>query len=120
MDTEIMWQVSENLEGLLEAISTIKRELTKHCFAKFGSAKILEFKVSAPGKVCELLTLSVEQHTFIKCKEFDSYCHKAVAVFDNFHLFKTKLYGDSTVRVEARFDIGEGVGKYWYGNITLT
>lgn len=118
MDTEVTWKVSEDFDGLLEAVLTCKRELTKLCFAKFGSAKILEYKVCAPQKVCELLLLSDKQ-TPIKSKEFDSYCHKAVANFEQFRLYRTKMFGDGNVRLEALFDVGEGVGKHWYGNIMI-
>lgn len=119
MDTEVTWKVSEDFNGLLEAILTCKRELTKQCFAKFGSAKILEYKACAPQKVCELLMLS-ENYTPIKSKQFDSYCYKALADFEHFRLYKTKMHGDGVVRLEALFDIGEGIGKHWYGDIVLT
>jgi hypothetical protein len=29
------------------------------------------------------------------------------------------MFGDSKIRLEAVFDVGEGRGKYWYGNIAL-
>lgn len=118
MDFDTTWNISESPEGLLEVIMTCKKELTKNCFSKFGSAKIQDYRVSASQKVCELLLLS-EGHTPIKSKEFDSACHKAVASFDSFKLFKTKMFGDSIMRIEACFDIGEGMGKYWYASITL-
>ena len=119
MDAEVTWKVSEDFNGLFEAIFNCKRELTKLCFAKFGSAKITEYKVFAPHKVCELMLLG-DGHTLIKGKEFDTYCHRALTDFEQFKLFKTKLYGDSIVRVEAKFEMGEGIGKYWYGNVQLT
>lgn len=119
MDSQVEWKVSEDFEGLLEAIMTCKRDLTKCCFAKFGAAKILEYKVSAPQKVCDLL-LHASSNTPITSKEHDLYCHKAVADFEHFRLFKTKLYGDSRMLVEAKFDVGEGIGKFWYGDVTLT
>lgn len=119
MDAEVTWKVSEDVNSLLEAVLNCKRELTKNCFAKFGSAKIAEYKVFAPYKVCELMLLS-EGHTLIKVKQFDTYCHKAITEFEHFKLFKTKLYGDNVVRVEAKFEVDEGVGKYWYGNIMLS
>lgn len=119
MDAEVTWTVSEDFNGLLEAILNCKRELTKLCFAKFGSAKIMEYKVCAPQKVCELLLLS-ENCTLIKGKQFDSYCYKALADFEHFRLFKTKMHGESVIRLEALFDIGEGVGKHWYGDVVLT
>lgn len=119
MDSEVTWKVSEDFNGLLEAILTCKRELTKCCFAKFGSAKITEYKVFAPQKVCELLQYT-EGCKPIKGKQFDSYCHKAVSDFEQFRLFKTKFYGENVVRVEAKFEVGEGIGKYWYGDIVLT
>ena len=119
MDTEVTWKVSEDFNGLHEAILTCKRELTKCCFAKFGSAKISEYKVFAPQKVCELLQY-VEGNKPIKRKDFDSYCHKTVAEFEQFVLFKTKMFGDQVVRVEAKFEVGEGIGKYWYGDVVLT
>lgn len=118
MDTETHWEVSEDTSGLLEAISLCKRELTKACFAKFGCAKILEYSVCAPYKVCEILMLT-EGHVPIKGKHFDSYCYKALADFESFRLFKTKMHGDGVIRLETKFDVGEGVGKYWYGNITI-
>ena len=119
MDAEATWKVSEDFNGLLEAILTCKRELTKCCFAKFGSAKIIEYKVFAPQKVCELLQYS-EECKPLKKKDLDSYCHKVVSEFEHFKLFKTKMYGDQVVRVEAKFEVGEGIGKYWYGDVVLT
>jgi hypothetical protein len=119
MDTEVTWKVSEDFDGLLEAVLTCKRELTKLCFAKFGSAKISEYKVFAPQKICELLQYS-ERFKPYKSKELDSYCHKVVAEFEQFKLFKTKMFGDRVVRVEAKFEVGEGIGKYWYGDVVLT
>jgi len=118
MDTEVTWKVSEDFDSLLEAILTCKRELTKCCFAKFGSAKIMEYKVFAPQKVCELLQYS-EGSKSLKKRELDSYCHKSVAEFEHFRLFKTKMFGDQVIRVEAKFEVGEGIGKYWYGDVVL-
>ena len=119
MDTEVTWKVSEDFDGLLEAILTCKRELTKCCFAKFGSAKISEYKVFAPQKVCELLQYA-DGSKPLKNKEMGSYCHKVVAEFDQFVLFKTKMFGEQVVRVEAKFEVGEGIGKFWYGDVVLT
>ena len=119
MDTEATWKVSDDIDSLVGVILDCKRDLTKKCFAKFASAKIVEYKVSAPQKVCELLLLT-EGHNTVKDKSRDSHCHKLVTQFEQFSLFKTKMYGDSTIRLEAIFDIGEGMGKFWYGNITLT
>jgi hypothetical protein len=119
MDVEVTWKVSEDFNGLLESILACKRELTKCCFAKFGSAKISEYKVFAPQKVCELLQYA-EGNKPLKDKKLDSYCHKAVSDFDQFRLFKTKMFGDGVVRVEAKFEVGEGIGKYWYGDVVLT
>jgi hypothetical protein len=118
MDANVTWNVSEDTASLLEAISKCKKELTKLCFAKFGSAKISEYKVFAPQKVCELLLLA-DGNTLIKGKEFDSYCHKALTDFEQFRLFKTKMFGDSILRIEAKFDVGEGICKHWYGDVTL-
>ena len=118
MDTEATWKVSEDYENLLKTILDCNQELTKRCFSKFGSAKILEYKVFAPAKVCELLLLS-ENQTQVKGKGFDSHCHKAVADFEQFRLFKTKLFGENSIRLEAQFDVGNGVGKHWCGCITL-
>jgi hypothetical protein len=118
MDIESTWHASEDVNSLVEFILSCKRELTKCCFGKFGSAKIVEYKVSASQKVCDLLLLA-EGHNIIKDKSRDSHCHKLVTQFDQFGLFKTKMFGDSTIRLEAVFDIGEGMGKFWYGNITL-
>lgn len=119
MDAEVKWKVTEDFSGLLEAVLNCKRELTKLCFTKFGSAKIMEYKVCAPQKVCELLLLS-ENYTPIKGRQFDSYCYKALADFEHFRLFKTKMHGESVIRLEALFDVGEGVGKHWYGDVVLT
>lgn len=119
MDVEVTWKVSEDFNGLIEAILACKRELTKCCFAKFGSAKIAEYKVFAPQKVCELIQYSSD-HKPVKGKSSDTYCHKAVTDFDQFRLFKTKMFGDQVVRVEAKFEVGEGIGKYWYGDVVLT
>lgn len=118
MDTEIEWKVCDDVNTLIDTIHGCKRDLTKKCFAKFSAAKIVEYKVCAPQKVCEFLLLS-EGYKVTKDKSGDSHCHKLVAEFDQFKLFKTKMFGDSTVRIEAIFDIGEGMGKFWYGNITL-
>ena len=118
MDAEVKWKVSEDYNGLLEAIYNCKRELTKRCFSKFGSAKIVEYGVFAPSKVCELLMLS-EDCKPIKGKEFDTYCHKAVANFEQFRLMKTKFYGDDIIRIEAKFEVGTASCKQWYGNVVL-
>jgi len=118
MDTQIDWKVSEDFEGLLETIMVCKRDLTKCCFSKFGAAKIVDYSVIAPQKVCDLLVLS-GNNTPVKTKENDRYCHKAVSQFDHFKLFKTKLFGDDKIRVEAIFEVGDGSCKTWYGNITL-
>jgi len=119
MDFEIDWVVSDETSSLIEAINSCKKDLTKQCFAKFGSAKILEYIVLAPQKVCEILALT-ESNKAVSDKKRNSYCHKLTADFEQFSLYKTKMFGDSTIRLEAKFDAGEGVGKYWYGNINLT
>jgi hypothetical protein len=118
MDVEVDWQVCDDVETLVATIHNCKKELTKNCFSKFSSAKILEYKVSAPHKICEFLLLS-NGHKPTKDKSGDSHCHKIVTEFEQFKLYKTKMFGDSTIRLEAVFDIGEGIGKYWYGNIAL-
>ena len=119
MDTQVEWKVSDDVNSLIETILGCKRDLTKCCFAKFGAARIVEYKVCAPNKLCDFLLLA-EGHETTKDKSSDSHCHKIVAQFEHFKLFKTKMFGDSTIRIEAIFDIGEGMGKFWYGNITLT
>jgi hypothetical protein len=119
MDSQVEWKVSDDVDSLIETVLNCKRELTKCCFAKFGAARIVDYKVSAPQKICDFLLLA-DGHKPTKDKSHDSHCHKIVTQFDQFNLFKTKMFGDSTIRVEAIFDIGEGMGKFWYGNITLT
>jgi hypothetical protein len=118
MDTEATWQVCDDVETLIALIHSCKKELTKNCFSKFSSAKILEYKVFAPAKVCELLLLS-ENQVKLRGKDFDSHCHKAIADFEHFRLFKTKLFGDNSVRLEAQFSTGEDAAKYWFGCIML-
>ena len=119
MDVEVNWKVSEDFKSLIECILVCKCELTKSCLVKSGSAKIFEYKIFAPQKICEILQRS-EESKLIKNKNLNSCCHKAVSYFNEFMLFKTKLYGADVVRVEAKFEVEEGIGKYWYGNVVLT
>lgn len=118
MDAEISWIVSGEVNSLIETIINCRKELIKQCFTKFGSAKIQECKISAPQKICDFLLLS-EGHKIINDKSRNTCCHKIVADFEQFSLYKTKIFGDTTIRLTAKFDVNEGVEKYWYGTISL-
>ena len=119
MDTEASWTVSDDVDSLIGVILDCKRDLTKKCFGKYGSAKIIEYNVCAPPKLCELL-LVAGGHKPLSSKENKSYYIKSVATFEQFNLYRYKMSGDNIIRLEVKFDVGEGVGKYWYGNVTVT
>lgn len=118
MDAEYKWPLTDDVNSLVDVIFNCKKELIKICFSKFSAAKIIEFKICAPQKICDFLILS-DHCKVTKDKSDNTHCHKLVAEFEQFKLFKTKLFGDSSIRLEAMFDIGEeGIGRFFYGNIT--
>jgi hypothetical protein len=119
MDAEHEWVVNDDVDSLINVVFNCKKELTKICFSKFSAAKIIELKVYAPQKICDFLLLS-DGCASIKDESCNTHCHKLISEFDQFKLFKTKIFGNTTVRLEAMFDAGEQIiGRFFYGNITV-
>ena len=118
MDAEHTWVASGDVDTLIDVILECKKTLTKHCFAKYGAAKVSEFEVCASKKVCTFLALSEKKKTG-PIKEKSSVYTKHIGDFELFSLYEFRVIDDKNIRIVIRFDVGENIGKHLYGNIVL-
>lgn len=116
MDVEVKCTLTDDPKSLIDSITECKKTLTKLCFAKYGSAKITDFEVFATQKVCDFLLLA--EHVVPK-EKLENYYFKRIAELEQFQLFRCKGMDGSHVKIVTKFDVGEGMPKHWYGNITL-
>ena len=119
MDSIIKWNVTDDVNSLVESILSCKKELTKLCFSKCGSAKSSRFDVFASAKICEFLMIS-EDHSQPEDSSRDDYYKKHLARFKQFDLYRLNCIDDETIRVLVYFDVGENFDHQWYGNILLS
>lgn len=118
MDSEIICTLKDS-NSLLESILETKKNLTNLCFSKYGGAKIHSLEVFSVKKYCELLTENLQSKNTEDLKKSNYYCNP-VAQFENFHLYEYLFVDDSTLKVEAKFDIDNDCSlKSWYGIIHI-
>lgn len=118
MDSIVKWRPSEDIESLVNSILECKKDLTKFCFSKYGSAKIIDFNVFASSKVCDFLMMSeLSKPASKEDGVVNTEWQKYVANFELFKLHKYKHVDNETIRVITSFDVDEGAYKIWYGDV---
>lgn len=118
MDSIINWKPTEDIDSLIKAILECKKDLTKSCFSKYGSAKIIDFNVFASSKVCDFLMMSeLSKPPSKEDGVVNTEWQKYVSNFELFKLHKYKHVDNETIRVITSFDVDEGAYKIWYGDV---
>ena len=106
-----------NMSNLEAAILDCKKDLTKKCFSKYGSAKLKEFDAYAIKEICDQFLIDKPEK---QINQSGTYYSSLLLETDQYTFHRYDLTNDKCVKIEAKFDIGEGVLKSWYGLISLT
>ena len=118
MDIERKWTLTDDVEPLFSVVFDCKKDLTKLCFSKYSSAKLDSLDLFASNKICKLLMLHESAGVVSKDEEATAYTKK-VGKFEIFDLHSYKIIDDKNIRIVAKFDVGEGITKIFYGNIEV-
>lgn len=130
MDSTFEWTISDDVEGLVEAITACKQDLVDGSREKNGaSSKLLTCDVYVDTKLLELLALS---KSYLPCVEVDEesvrvpiYRRKKkmselVADFSVFRLHRSDVIGKAQARVVATFEVKDSSApQMCFGTVRL-
>lgn len=130
MDATVQWQISSQVETLVESIVKCKQELVTAAFSKYGMhTKLLTCDAYASVKMLELLQLS---ELWVPCMDMSpedlrvptyrrqKKATEHVADFTVFQLHRMDVLGEASIRVLATFEIADSAAEQlWYGNVEI-
>ena len=130
MDANVQWKVSDDVETIVAAITSCKRQLIE-CVKKRRpykrNLKTIQCEAFASPKLVQLLQLSdVWRASSETVEEQDKrypyyryHTSKLVADFEQFKLHEDEIVGDASIRVMMAFDCGEDDIESFVGNVEI-